>query len=139
MSRSGYSDDWDDYNLMNLYRGSVDRAIGGKRGQNFLCELAAAMDAMPEKRLIDGDLITESGEMCTLGVICKVRGLDVSRVNVEDNTAVGKLVNIAQSMAAEIAYENDERMDNESPEQRWIRMRKWVGQNMKKTQNEPAN
>lgn len=131
MSRSGYSDD-SDYKLLNLYRGSVDRAIGGKRGQVFLHNLGMAMDAMPEKRLIAGDLVTESGETCAIGVICKARGLDVSRVDVENNTAVGKLVNIAESMAAEIAFENDERMANESPEQRWIRMRKWVDENSKR-------
>jgi|SRR6185312_5829313 len=131
MSRSGYSDDYDS-NYLYLYRGIVNRAIGGKRGQAFLQELASAMDAMREKRLIDHELINETGEMCTIGVVCKARGLDVSCVAVEDADSVGRLVDIARSMAAEIEYENDEcGPSDETPEQRWIRMRKWVSDNLK--------
>lgn len=86
MSRSGYSEDGD-CDFPELYRGRVARAIKGKRGQAFLRELAAAMDAMPEKRLIAGELV-EGGECCTMGVICKARGLDVEGVNPEDITRV---------------------------------------------------
>ncbi len=126
MSRSGYVDDFYGPEA-NLYRASVDRAIQGKRGQSFLQELAAAMDAMPDKRLIHSELISEPGEMCTIGVVCKKRGLDVSGVDVEDPERVGSLVGIARSMAAEIEYENDDcGRHDETPEQRWIRMRKWV-------------
>lgn len=132
MSRSGYSDDGDN---LNLYRGTVERAIKGKRGQTFLRELAEAMDEMPIKRLIANELISSGGEMCTIGVVCKARGLDVKGVDVEDPNHVGQLVNISMSMAAEIEYENDERIqyDNmsETPEQRWARMRKWVTENLK--------
>lgn len=132
MSRSGYTDDGGDH--LNLYRGSVERAINGKRGQTFLTELAAAMDAMPEKRLIAHELIDEAGAMCTIGVVCKARGIDVSGVDVENADAVGKLVGIAESMAREIEYENDERPygRDETPEQRWIRMRKWVAASLKR-------
>jgi hypothetical protein len=46
MSRSGYVEfydcDTEDMMRMNLYRGTVTRAIQGKRGQSFLQELAAA-------------------------------------------------------------------------------------------------
>lgn len=130
MSRSGYSDDCDDILQLGRWRGRVASAIRGKRGQAFLKELAAAMDAMPEKRLIANELVTESGEMCTLGVVCKARGLDVTGVDLEDTEAVGNLVGIASCMAAEIEHENDEHFDwtgkTETPEERWTRMRKWV-------------
>jgi hypothetical protein len=130
MSRSGYSDDCDDTKELNLYRGRVKRAIQGKRGQKFLRELAAAMDAMPEKVLIAHELISEDGDCCTIGVVCKARGLDVSGVDIEDGELVGKLVGIAPCMAREIEFENDEevcwRLSTETPEQRWQRMRKWV-------------
>lgn len=58
MSRSGYSDDDDDDggSRLNLWRGAVERAIKGKRGQAFLRELGAALDAMPDKRLTTGEL-----------------------------------------------------------------------------------
>lgn len=129
MSRSGYSEDCDN---VNLYRGTVERAISGKRGQAFLQELAAAMDVMPEKRLIANKLIAETGEMCTIGVVCKSRGLDVSKVDVWDADSVGSLVGIARSMAAEIEYENDESgRSDETPEQRWTRMRNWVSENLR--------
>lgn len=125
MSRSGYCDDGGDY--MYLYRASVERAINGKRGQAFLKEMAAAMDAMPERRLIPSELVSQSGEVCAIGTVCKARGLDVSKVDEYDSEAVGKLVGIARSMAAEIEYENDERgRESETPEQRWVRMRMWV-------------
>lgn len=131
MSRSGYSDDYD-WNLLNLYRGSVERAIKGKRGQLFLRELAKAMDAMPEKRLIHSELIDDAGEMCTIGVVCKDRGLSVKGVDIEDPDSVGRLVGIARSMAAEIEHENDEcGPSDETPEQRWIRMRQWVSENIR--------
>lgn len=126
MSRSGYSEDGD-YALVNLWENIVNRSIQGKRGQAFLKELAAAMDAMPEKRLIADDLVTETGEACAIGVVCKSRGLDTSGVDVCDRYAVGRLVGIAPTLAAEIEYNNDERgRHDETPEQRWVRMRKWV-------------
>lgn len=132
MSRSGYSDD---YEYMDLYRASVDRALYGRRGQQFLRELATAMDAMPVKRLIAHELVHPiSGECCTLGVVCKAKNIDVTEVDLEDAERVGNLVNIARSMAAEIEYENDERGGrDETPEARWIRMRKWVAENIKES------
>lgn len=128
MSRSGYTDDCE---FLELYRASVDRAIRGKRGQKFLRDLAAAMDSMPEKSLIQGDLIDDNGQCCAIGSLCKYRGLDVSSIDAGDSLEVGNLVDIARSLAAEVAYENDEAFRGlESPEQRWQRMRKWVDSNI---------
>lgn len=124
MSRSGYSDDCEN---IGLWRGAVDRALGGKRGQAFLRELAAAMDAMPVKRLIAGELVTPEGECCAIGTVCQARGLDVSDVEVHDPTEVGDLVGIARAMAAEIEFINDESGPwEETPEARWTRVRGWV-------------
>lgn len=128
MSRHGYVDDFDDDNTLGLYRGRVMSSLRGKRGQAFLRELAAAMDAMPEKVLIAEELIDEEGDCCTLGVVCKARGLDVEKIDYEDPDSVGKALGIASCMAAEIEYENDENWwgRGETPQQRWERMRKWV-------------
>lgn len=124
MNRSGYSDDLDTLDL-GRWRGQVASSIRGKRGQAFLRELAEAMDAMPEKMLISEELIDEDGNCCTIGVVCKSRGLDVTNVDPEDPEAVGDLVGIARQMAAEIEYLNDDWV-RETPEARWQRMRKWV-------------
>ena len=57
MSRSGYVDDMCDQWAMIRYRGAVRSAIRGRRGQAFLREMLAALDAMPEKRLTAGALV----------------------------------------------------------------------------------
>jgi len=139
MTRSGYSDDEPG---SNLYRVAVDCAIHGKRGQSFLRELADEMDAMPEKVLISDELIDSVGDCCTIGVVCKARGLDLSTFDPDEPDQVGDAVGIARSMAAEIEYENDEgywvkTSDGrwswwETPEQRWTRMRAWVERNIAK-------
>ncbi len=131
MSRSNYSEDGE---YLNLWRGTVERAINGKRGQAFLRELAKEMDAMPVKRLIEGELISEQGEVCAIGVVCKARGLkglSEDEFDVWDPAAVGKLVGISMAMAAEIEYENDEQFSGQTPEERFIRMREWVAENIK--------
>ena len=128
MSRSGYSEDCEG---LNLWRGAVRSAINGKRGQAFLKELAAAMDAMPKKELIREELINyESGACCTIGVVCKSRGIQTDKIDAHDPTSVGKAVGIAMAMAAEIEYLNDEYGEHQTPQERWVRMRKWVGENL---------
>ena len=139
MGRSGYTDDWDgdDGVPPEFYRMAVKAAIIGKRGQAFLRQIAAEMDALPEKRLIEGDLITPEGECCAMGLVCKARNLDPASIDSTDIESVAYLLNIAPAMAREIAYENDQefsrRAFTETPEQRWIRMRKWVAEQLGET------
>lgn len=137
MSRSGYVEDFDDNLVYGRWRAQVSSAIRGKRGQAFLKELAAAMDAMPVKRLISGELITESGEVCAIGSICKARGLETKNVDIYDSEAVGNLVGIARQLAAEIEYMNDEFGPyKETAEDRWTRMREWVQEQIKESNDE---
>ena len=133
MSRSGYSDDIDNLAL-GRWRNAVNRAIDGKRGQAFLKELAREMDAMKEKILIADELIDEEGACCAIGVVCKARGIDVTVIDYDEPEQVGEAVGIARAMAAEIEYENDECGPwggGETPSQRWQRIRKWVGEQIK--------
>jgi hypothetical protein len=128
MSRSGYSEECEN---LELYRGAVNQAIHGKRGQAFLREMAAAMDAMPEKKLIESELINPfTGGVCAIGSVFKARGTDVSKIDAEEPDEVAKAAGIARCMAAEIAFVNDEEgryySRNETPEQRWFRVRQWV-------------
>ncbi len=131
MSRSGYTDDCDN---LELYRASVERALKGKRGQNFLREMLAAMDAMPDKALIARELVDADGSCCALGTVFKARGIDTSAIDKYDGEAVGGALGIARAMAYEVEYMNDEgALGNETPTQRFQRMRAWIVRQMKET------
>lgn len=143
MSRSGYDDgDGDMWGLVR-WRGAVASAIRGQRGQAFLLELLAALDAMPEKRLI-AHSFAEQGAYCTLGVIGAARGVDMPKVapeygapgiDPEDSETIRRLareaLGIPDAMAAEVMFLNDEGWYGETPEQRWKRMRAWVAEQIK--------
>lgn len=156
MSRSGYSDDYDNWDLIR-WRGAVASAIRGKRGQAMLRELLTALDALPEKRLAAGALQTADGEFCTLGALGRYRGIDMSNIDPEDRDAVAEAFGVADALTAEIMFENDEMVPTGkhvtitlcgpvrpgwpdygqhrrtiyvenaiTPEARWERMRGWV-------------
>jgi hypothetical protein len=128
MSRSGYSDDCEN---LGLYRHAVDLAIGGKRGQAFLREMAAALDAMPVKELITDEVVRTDGQACAIGAVALARRVDVSGLNVHDASEVATRFGIARSLAAEIAYMNDEwGPHRETPAERWTRMREWVANHL---------
>lgn len=125
MSRSGYIDDFETWDLIR-WRGRVASAMRGKRGQAFLQEMLEAMAALPEKRLIDYDL-QRNGEFCAIGAVGKARGIDMSKIDVEDRDTIAGIFGIAMPLVAEIVYMNDEVMwKNETPEQRFERMRRWI-------------
>ncbi|UIN53570.1 hypothetical protein [Pseudomonas kribbensis] len=118
-------------------------ALNGNRGQAFLIELRDAMDAMPDKRLV-ADTLEAEGQFCTLGVIGAKRGLDMKGIDAHCRESVAQAFGIAEAMAAEIVYENDEspgefiqqsdgrwKLIPDTPEQRWQRMRKWVDSHIK--------
>lgn len=128
MSRSGYCDDWDVSEWQGIMaRGAIVSAIRGRRGQRFFRELLAALDAMPEKRLIANELVEQDGSVCALGALGKARGLSLDGVDPEDPDRVAGLFDIAASLAREVVYENDEAgWYDEKPEARWVRMRNWV-------------
>lgn len=150
MSRSGYTDEPDDNFALIRWRGAVKSALRGARGQAFLRELAAALDAMPEKTLTVGELQSE-GEFCALGVVGAARGLDLSKIDTEDWQQLSQVFGIAEAMAREIMFENDECVDSydwveihgpvrfglhpevridatQVGERRWRYMREWVAE-----------
>lgn len=127
MSRAGYSEDMDDGNWGFIcWRGAVNSAIKGRRGQTFLKDLLAALDALPEKKLISDEL-EKGGAVCALGAVGKKRGINMKDIDAYDHNSVAPAFDIAGALAHEIMYENDEGNSyNETPEQRFERMRKWV-------------
>ncbi len=140
MSRSGYCED-DDDNTHGLWRGAVASAIRGKRGQAFLREMAAALDAMPVKELIDGDVVRDEGHVCAIGAVALARKMDVTKLDIEDGDSVGKAFGVSPSLAREIAFNNDddfEQHGDRTPAERWTRMRSWVDRQLISTQNGSA-
>jgi hypothetical protein len=167
MSRAGYSDDCDDPLAEGRWRAAVRSAMRGKRGQAFLREALAALDAMPDKRLVrehlvvtgwqpwwdgdeiivGGDVLTDRrgvelpmGSVCLLGAVGQARGMpDIADLDPDDMETVAPAFGIADAMAREIVYWNDEGGDrNETPEQRWTRMRAWVEAKITKPAAEAA-
>lgn len=125
MSRSGYSDDVENWQLIR-WRGQVASAIRGKRGQAFLAEALAALDALPRPELIPNDLATE-GAFCMLGAVGHARQATMAEVDVEDHEAVAALFAIPHAFACEIMWENDEGgRSDETSRARWERMRTWL-------------
>lgn len=127
MSRSGYSDDCEN---VQLWRGNVERSIKGKKGQEFFRELLAALDAIPTKRLIPHELVSEDGECCALGAVFVARKADVSGVDESEPEEVAAALGIRSMLAQEVAYMNDEYQRNNTPEERWQRIRAWVVSNL---------
>ena len=126
MSRSDYSDDVDYQWAYICWRGAVAKAISGKRGQAFLKEMLQALDAMPEHRLIDGALI-DKGNVCAIGAVGKSRSVEMSGLDPEDVYTIAETFGVSQALVREIYFMNDEgAVYNETPEQRYQRMRRWV-------------
>ena len=128
MSRSGYNDDGNVWGLI-CWRGAVASALRGRRGQAFLREMLAALDALPEKKLIAHELEI-GGAVCAIGAVGKARGVDMSKFDPEDRDSVARAFGVAPALAAEIVFENDEALGwcskEETPEARFTRMRNWV-------------
>lgn len=133
MSRSEYQDDWDGGDVPpDFYRRAVKNALTSKRGQSFLRELADTLDAMPEKRLIDFQIVDDKSNFCALGTIMAKRGIDHTQFILTDADAIGKSLRIAPCVVREIEWVNDEAGPvTETEENRWIRVREWVAKQIK--------
>jgi len=130
VTRSNYSDDGD-YSTAGLYRHAVNRGIKGPRGQVLLREMIVALDALPVRELA-ADVFVSGDYVCAMGAVARARGIDseaLAKLDEYDPDDVGALLDIPPSLAAEIAYENDEwcRGDDED---RWEYMRKWAASNI---------
>jgi hypothetical protein len=111
---------------MIRWRGAVQAAIRGQRGQRFFRDLVAALDAMPEKELISGELELQ-GQHCALGALGAQRGLPLKELEKKEIEDVAPAFDIAVALAREVVYENDEGgWFAEAPRERWKRMRRWA-------------
>jgi len=130
MGRSGYSEDYGDDHpgQIWLYRSAVRQAFSGKRGRAFMLELLEALDAMPEKRLIAHEL-QHDGAVCAIGSVGAKRGTKMDDLDPEEADVIAKRFGLAECMVREIAFVNDDDFadrSNETPENRFARVRRWV-------------
>lgn len=144
MSRSGYSEDVEDRWAFIRWRGVVASAIRGKRGQAFLREMLATLDALPKKRLIAEELRTPDGDVCAIGSVGAARGVDLGALDPHDYDAIAKAFGIAAPLVREIEAVNDEcgggyayeALDANAraliyAERRFKRVREWVASQIK--------
>lgn len=124
--RSGYRDDCDQWDLIR-WRGAVNSAIHGRRGQAFLREMLEALDALPKKRLISGELQGADG-VCAIGSVGRKRGVDMDKLAPEAHTILGITFGIAPALVKEIESINDDDYGcvRETPEARFTRVRAWI-------------
>jgi hypothetical protein len=128
MSRSDYSEDIEHWQLV-MWRGAVKKAIRGARGQAFLREMIRALEALPEKKLVASEL--DDGELvCAVGAVGRARGIDMTGLDPENHDQVADKFGIANAMAREIFYMNDEWHGNVTPEQRYVLMLSWAVENL---------
>ena len=126
MNRAGYSEDCDDNWQHIMWRGQVASSIRGRRGQAFLKELVAALDAMPQKRLIKNELRSSDG-VCAIGSVGAARGLNLEALDPDDYNSIAGAFGIAAPLVRELEYANDEcGRHRETPEDRWQRVRDWA-------------
>lgn len=142
MSRSGYTDDYDNNGELACYRGVIASATRGRRGQAFFRALVGALDEMPVKRLVASELETTEGEVCALGALAKQRGAALTTEDsYGDHDKLAATFDIAHQLAAEVMYLNDEGFfacpyREETPEERWTRMRRWAAEQIDITPDE---
>jgi len=133
MSRSGYSDDLDSLEL-GRWRGQVAAATRGKRGQKFFRDLVAALDTMPEKKLVKSELETSDG-VCALGALARFRAVIMDDLDPYDHEELGRAFDIAHQLAQETMYENDESY-TKTDEERWVYVRAWAAKQIVPTDAE---
>ena len=131
MSRSGYSDETDNMWQYICHRGAVASGIRGKRGQALLRRTLVALDAMPEKILIENEF-GANGQFCTLGAVAAHESISLDSVDEEDTTKIARTFEVSESLVREIMYMNDEGACflSSDPSKRWRSMRAWVAENL---------
>jgi len=131
VSRSGYSYDCDDEGYpLALWRGAVASSLRGRRGQAFLRELIAALDALPEKKLIRDELRTPAG-VCALGAVGAARGLDLEALDPHDYDGLARTFGVAAPLVRELEHVNDERAERATDAARWELLRSWAQENLR--------
>jgi len=96
----------------------------------FLRELADALDAMPERRLIPYALHGDEG-VCALGCLVLRRGIDMSAIYLFPGShTLSNLLGATRLIVQEVSNVNDRGGHKTPPELRWKRVRTWVAKQL---------
>jgi hypothetical protein len=129
--RSGYTEELEQRDLA-MWRGRVASSIRGKRGQKLLKNLLAALDEMPQKRLIPNELV-DGDDVCLLGAGGRRLGIaDIDTIDPSDHDALAKRFDVAECLIQEIEFINDDDFScrSKTPEERYEEVRKWLVKNI---------
>lgn len=113
------------------WEAALRKAMKSSRGQAFLVELRNALDALPEKILV-ANAFEQDGAYCALGTVARLRGVSIPAYDPDEDSygiseETAAALKMAKTLAAEIMEVNDNgSRHDETPEQRWLRVRKWV-------------
>jgi len=122
-----------------LWKGRVLAAARGKNGRAVLQELKDALLALPEKRLIEGDVITSEGDVCAVGALALHRKRasfpefteqqiveevlkDAGGLDGEETADFGELLGMKWCLSWTIAWANDDYYSQLSDEDRYTKM-----------------
>lgn len=143
MSRHGYieGDDMEPGDYAR-WRAHVANAARGKRGQAMLRDLLEGLEAMPaDKRELHAIVVDDGANACALGVVGRVRGVDLGDLNpeldeegdfdeddVDSDWLAGQMsqrLDVATQLAREVMWENDEHLCRTGND-RWQHMYAWA-------------
>lgn len=108
--RIGYSDEEDYPGQFGLWQGNCQRSLKGRAGQAALRELEAALLALPDKRLIEGELADDEGSVCAIGALAKHEGRLTEELRAEgeyDMEDVGVDLGMPRLVAWKVVEMND--------------------------------
>lgn len=150
MSRFDYDDDGDPAITWEMIQWNLKRHLASPKGQSKLREFRDALVAMPVHRLIDGDLASH-GDVCAIGAFAAYKrtqqGSDwqtaVQAIHDEyqpdtlpggpwsvdalETMDVGvRECGLTRTLAWQLAWQNDESFDHQTPERRWQAMYDWT-------------
>ncbi len=133
MSRfwDGESDDPLDW---GRYEAAKRSTLRGKRGQAFLRELIAALDALPQPELSEGALgDRRTGCVCALGAVALAQGDSFADLAKDDGNwspdEAAERYSISPTLANEIISANDDWRDGNAADvrrSRWRHVRAWA-------------
>lgn len=134
----------DDYGfepwMQGQQAGALRSAIRGNRGQQFLRDLVAALNALPEPKLSAGALEDEeTGCCCAFGAVRRYRGTDAVPLYFDpqekdlDPPHFVEPFNVATALAWEVVEANEGRSVSNSEaamRQRWSSVRAWAARQL---------